>query len=742
MSRSTAKYLVLLVVAVILFYWKTLLTNQFTLIIGEEGVDQTYAWLHFWLHSIWQGHVPLWDPYAFAGSPFAGETLPTVFYPLRLIFALVPLNRNGVISPRFFDEYLAFTHLLCAWFTFALLRELGRSRFAAFAGACAFSLGGMLVRMIWPQYIESCIWLPAVFLFLLRALRAERRDRALLEAAFGGLCLGMSVLTGGMAFFIMQTIFTVTAIGYYGASSPIKPEDSRRSHWIRMALILTVALVVAGGLGAVQLLPAMEYSKLSLRYIDGGTFPAAEKIPYHRLTPAMWPQSIVSALFPAGFDGKIGGEETFPIYIGVFPFFLAITAIWKFRENLWVQYLAGLSVLAFAYSLGEFSPLHGVLYALVPFLWLTRGADRFFYLISFALAILAAFGLDALLDPASRGTSWTPARCILKWLAVAAAAALFLSGIFTQLNLSIWNAFSLLLILGSCGWFVHLTAKPASPRLRVMLAAFVLFDLASFSWLEADTAKLSKADDQLGQMLSLRGAAGFVKSRPGPHRVRVSVDPEPNIGDVYGIESVWGGGPALLTAYSKLGPRDDLLNVRYYIKPASAGDPGPVYTDARWKVYENPHAYPRGWIVHQVAVEPSREAIFGRLDQPGIDLHRIAVLETPLPQALVPAAGTHESVRFRSYEPDGIAMDVNAESAGLLVLSEMYYPGWAATVNGKAARIYNVDGALRGIAVSGGPNKVELVYSPSSFRAGAALSLLTLVCVLSGWIYARRDMRR
>jgi len=144
-------------------------------------------------------------------APFAGETLPSAFYPLRLLFALVPLNRNGLISPRFYDEYLALTHLLCAWFTFALLRELRRSRFASFVGACAFTFGGPLIRMVWPQYIESCIWLPAVFLFLLRALRAERRDRALVEAAFGGLCLGLSILTGGMAFFIMQVVFIVAA---------------------------------------------------------------------------------------------------------------------------------------------------------------------------------------------------------------------------------------------------------------------------------------------------------------------------------------------------------------------------------------------------------------------------------------------------------------------------------------------------------------------------------------------------
>jgi hypothetical protein len=253
---------------------------------------------------------------------------------------------------------------------------------------------------------------------------------------------------------------------------------------------------------------------------------------------------------------------------------------------------------------------------------------------------------------------------------------------------------------------------------------------------------LSKTGDQLEQMLSLRGAAEFVKARPGLHRVRVSVAPEPNIGDVYGIESGWGGGPALLTAYSQLAGREDLLNVRYYIRSASTPDPGPVYKDASWKVYENPNAYPRGWIVHQVTVEPSQEAAFRRLDQPGTNLHQIAVLETPLPQPLAPATETNESVQFRSYEPERIAMEVNAAGAGLLVLSEMYYPGWVATVNGKVAKIYQVDGALRGIAVSGGRSTVELLYSPASFRAGAVLSLLTLACVLAGWVYARKQDAR
>jgi hypothetical protein len=535
-----------------------------------------------------------------------------------------------------------------------------------------------------------------------------------------------------MAFFFMEGIVVVTAVWYYGAISSSTPD--RRSHWIQMALILAVALAAAVGLGAVQLLPSSEYGRVSLRFIDGGTFPASEKIPYQRLVPGVWPQSIVSALLPTGFNGKFGGEEYFPFYVGVFPFFLAMTAIWKCRDNLWVRYLAGMAVLAFLYALGEFSPLHGVLYAVVPFLWLARDSDRFFFLISFSLTILAAFGLDALLDPDNRGISWTPARRILKWIAISTAATLFVAGVFPQLNLSIWTSLSLLLILGACGWFVYLTVNPAARGTRVMLVAFILFDLAAFSWQETGKISLSKTGDQLQQMVSLRGAAEFVKARPGLHRVRVSVQPEPNIGDVYGVEAGWGGWPTTLTEYSQLGFHDNLLNVGYYIKPSSVPDPGSVYQDASWKVYQNPNAYPRAWIVHQAVLEASSDAAFHRLDAPGTNLHQVAVLETPLPRPLDAAGGTGDSVRFRSYEPERMAMDVNTGTASLLVLSEMFYPGWVAQVNGKTAKIYRVDGALRGIAVPAGSNRIELEYTPWSFRVGAALSLLTLACVLAGWI--------
>ena len=736
MTRTTAKYLALLALTVVIFHWKTLLTDQFTSIIGSEGVDQTYAWLHFWVRSVWRGHLPLWDPYQFAGRPFAGEMQTAAFYPLRLLFALIRLNGNDMVSFRFFHVYLAFNRFLGAVFMFALLREFKRSHFAAFVGSVAFSMGGLLARMSWPQYMESCIWLPAVFFFFLRSLRAEGRRRAFAEAAAGGLCIGMSLLTGGVQFSMMQMIAIGAAGIYYGYGAVSLPGvPAVRSHWVHVAAIVAVILAVAFCVGAAQLLPAPEYSHLSIRAINGGWFPMSAKIPYDRMDHGMWPQSILSGFFAVG--GVLGGGEAWPYYIGVFPMFLAITAIWKCWRILWVRYLTLLAVFTFIYTLGEFSPLNGVLYAVVPYLWMVREPSRFVYLISFALAVLAAFGLDSLLEGAGQSASWAAAKPFLKCVAIACAGAVILPGVFTQITFSSWLCLSLLLIIASCGWFLRLALRPAPASLRVMLAAFILFDLGAFNWLEASRSALHNAGDRYEQMITLRPAVEFIKGRPGLSRLRVEATPEPNVGDIYAVEDEWGGGATVINDFSRVAPHEDLWNVRYHIRTASTPDPGAIYQDALWKVYEDKGGFERAWVVHKTIVEPSHDAVFDRLNKPGSDFHNVAIVERALPDSL-DATASGDSLRFRSYEPDEMSLDVNAGGSGLLVLSEVYYPGWRATVNGARAEIYKVDGALRGVVVPAGASHVVLEYVPLSEYLGAGLSFVTVVGVIVGWILLRR----
>ena len=85
---------------------------------------------------------------------------------------------------------------------------------------------------------------------------------------------------------------------------------------------------------------------------------------------------------------------------------------------------------------------------------------------------------------------------------------------------------------------------------------------------------------------------------------------------------------------------------------------------------------------------------------------------------------------------------VRAESRGLLVLSEIYYPGWQATVNGQSTRIWEVDGVLRGIVVGSGDNKVTLRYLPGSVLAGALLSVCAFLGIPLAWLLISRRSRQ
>lgn len=721
MSKTTARYLLYLALAVILFHWKTLLTDQYTALVGSEAVNQTYAWLHFWLRSVWHGHLPLWDPYSFAGRPFAGETQTGAWYPLHLIFAFAPFNRNGVLSPRFYHEYLAINRFLGAVFMFGFLRELRRSHFAAFIGACAFAMGGLMEQMPWPHQLEACIWLPASLLFLVRSLSAVSRQRALLEASLAGLCLGLSILTGGIQFAMIAAICVFLAALWYGATNP--------PAWPRVGAVLAAIVILTGAVGAAQLIPSLEYGHHALRWIKGGVFPMSEKIPYGRMDSGAWPNSILTALFPLA-GGSTGGEA-WSIYVGALPFFLALGALWKWRSGIWVRFLAGIAVLGFVYALGEFSPLNGILYAVVPFLWSNREPTRFLFLTCFAIAALSSFGLDALLEqtlPRERVTA------ILKWIAIAAAALLIVPGLFIQSVLGIWTGLNLLLILACCAWGYYLLRNRPSRTASLLLAAFVLFDLGAFYWGAKDKAEIAKTGDFYEETLTLAQPAAFIRKLPGLNRVRVSVDPEPSIGEIYEVQSFWGGGVTALRDFSQLSQREDLMNVRYRIKPASTPDPGAIYQDAHWKVYRDDTAFPRAWMVHETIVEPSDDETWARIMKRSVDPHLVALVASPLPAPLDKAAAG-DTLRFTSYQPDSMSLDVQAAGNGLLVLSEIYYPGWRATLNGVDAEVRRVDGGLRGVLLKRGANRVVLTYVPAGQYIGALVSLIALL--FCGWCVFR-----
>jgi hypothetical protein len=142
-------------------------------------------------------------------------------------------------------------------------------------------------------------------------------------------------------------------------------------------------------------------------------------------------------------------------------------------------------------------------------------------------------------------------------------------------------------------------------------------------------------------------------------------------------------------------------------------------------VYRNPYALPRAWIASPVWAPTWTGAAGDWPDQ----LSALADLGAK-------SVGEGKtSAAVTGYTPDRIEVEANLPEAGLLVLAEIWYPGWQVTVDGQPRPVEQVAGLLRGVSLDAGTHRVVFAYSPASVRWGTALSLagwaavLVFVCV-------------
>jgi len=153
-----------------------------------------------------------------------------------------------------------------------------------------------------------------------------------------------------------------------------------------------------------------------------------------------------------------------------------------------------------------------------------------------------------------------------------------------------------------------------------------------------------------------------------------------------------------------------------------------VFENGTVRVFENPNASPRAWMVHEAQQLPKDE-VLPALQSGQIDPKQTVLVEQT-PPAMAAATGAPETVTFTTYKPDEMSMRVTANSDGMLVLSEVYAPGWNAYVDGKKAEIYAADYALRGIPVPAGEHTVTLRYELQSLSIGLGISVLAGLGVL------------
>jgi len=160
-----------------------------------------------------------------------------------------------------------------------------------------------------------------------------------------------------------------------------------------------------------------------------------------------------------------------------------------------------------------------------------------------------------------------------------------------------------------------------------------------------------------------------------------------------------------------------------------------VYTDEIARIYENPSVYPRAFIVHRFRTASSLEEAQDIIKNPNFNLKGEVVLDASLLESEVKALeqtpiADSSTTEITRYEPDGVVINAYTEHPGLLVLTDTFYPGWSAYVDGEPTRIYQADGLVRAVYLGEGEHTVEFIYFPESFKTGLTISVISAIILI------------
>src|SRR5215469_7100585 len=381
-DRLGMALLVLFIVAG--FYWELTLTRQFDWIWGPDLASQVLPWFEIQARAWNHGTVALWDPYSWAGQPLLGQAQPGAAYPLNWILFALPLRHDGLIRWWALQWYFVVIHFMAMAFCYLLCRDLGCSRRASLLAGAVFAFGGFIGNEGWPQWINGALWLPLVFLFLLRAGRGEQPLR---NAVLSGSFLGVAWLSGHhqAPMFLMLAAAGTWLYFIFRAACP---------DW-RMARAAALAFVFASLTGALQILPSYEYGHLAKRWV--GT---PEALSWNQPVPYSVHETYDLKLFdlPGIVFPRV--QTHVSPFVGVVALALASLALAVTWPNSRVQgtprIVAAVGLGSLIYALGHHSVFQGFLYGLIPELDKARVPSAAIVVFQFAVAVLAAFGLDQL----------------------------------------------------------------------------------------------------------------------------------------------------------------------------------------------------------------------------------------------------------------------------------------------------------------------------------------------------------
>ncbi len=699
--------------------------------LSEDFLAQNLPNRYYADKEIREGFVPLWNPHMFGGAPFQADIQTGVFYPLNLVLSLFP-KKEIVEFYELYQSQVIFHFILASWFTFVFLRKLNLDFVSSLLGGAVYAFGGFFFSHAHhSNMVHSGIWLPAVFYCCLRGFEDNSRW------IWGCPIILAISLFGGHP---QMTLFISYAFSLFYIYLAWGKPDLIIFYLLRfLGIIISFFL-----LSAVQILPTAEFLSQTARSSMDFSGAVTDSLPIS----ALW-----SFLLP---DWNTAIYESwqrweFRNYLGVGTIFLAIYGVLNGPKSIG-RFFCGVGILALLLSFGENTPLYKLFYDFAPGFSFFRVPARFLMVLTFCIAVLAAFGCS---DFGSNSNQTNKQKFFKRkgiYPGVLILGLIFLAPTPEKLpeDFVRWQFGYSLVIVGLI--FLFYLVKLFFPRWKRLFTVAILIVVIADIFIYRPIFNQQQATkEKFINGIKTNPALKLAKNQPQNTRylIRKKNMILGNWGLVYGYSNIGGYNPFKLKSYSQLDLSSqkilNILGVKFTddfdAKTFTKNFPGRTQFNIVNNFLENPDVYPRAFFVTESRTVEKFD-LKKSMEEKQFDPLKIVYLEgTPDLTQLDKVAANY---KVTDLENNGgrVSLELHTNNKGFLVITEMYYPGWKAAVNGDETKVLKADSFFRAISIENNINKVEFWFEPFSFVIGAWVSGLTFLAFMLFFSFPQFFSRR
>lgn len=715
-----------------------------------DTLRQLYPWKTLAIELVKHGQLPFWNPYNFSGAPLLANFQSAVFYPLNLLYLLLP----QVVA---WTVLIIVQPLFACFFTYQFGRKIGLSHIGSVFAAVSYGFSSFMT--VWLEYNtigQVILWLPLALLAaecLLEKLTVGWSTVFLVSLVFSLLAGHPQVFTYLVVFVFCYTIYRFVILG--------KPK----------VYILTILFLfsLAPAIGALQLVPGIELIRESARSPHPYSF-LIEKILIQPWQLAM--------LFVPDFFGNPATRNYWPedtyvgkvTSIGLVPLFFVLLTLIRKRNQCTTFFQVAVAVLLLLVTA---NPITALFYRIELPVISTSAPTLAVFLFCFSLSMLCGSGIDLWQKEKMPFLKWM--RWVLPiiivfmvlWIAVLVGGPKLSSAIRNMLYGSALVALTVVVL-----FIGYLKARTKTILLMFLLLIHIAVLWRSFDKFNPFVSKdLVFPKAPIFEMLQELEHANFFRFWGyGAASIGANVQTQYQLFSPDGYDPLYpkrygefihsSKDGKITTQFTKenrsdavitpgFGQEDlstnaprlrvlDLLGVRYVLDRLENASTEKTFPQDRftlfqqengWRTFENKKAFPRAFLAFDYRVfkdETDFEALFFASD---FDPAKTVLLEESLSQGLEKPQNVGE-VSISAYHPNSVSITTKSETQALLFLSDTYYPGWKAFVDSQPTKIYRADYAFRAVVVPKGDHTVRFTYSPQSFLQGATISGISVMAAI------------